>query len=126
VSIRSLALQWYKSIHGTRSGRSYTSKFYHPAESWVKRSVWWFEIPMPVINGADTHISLLCETSTGQTDFYWLDVPTEYILRKLPALSVRKNNRLSLFLSAEENNKFVDLRGDKVPFGQFLKTVSTK
>jgi hypothetical protein len=54
-------------------------------------------------------------------DFYYLKVPVEFFRENLSKLDVREWGQVSLFLSAEPNEMFIDQRGrGYISFAQFL------
>ena len=93
------------------------SKFYPPEESFTHRSAWAFEIPKAA------EIYLLCSVAPGAKMFYHLKVPAEFIEERLPKLQLRNNGRVSLWLSAEPDEMFVEHRG-KIGFDCFLVTTT--
>lgn len=120
METRSDALQWFESRYSTVVGPVYASKFYKSEESWTNTRVWWFEILLNRIEeNKGTSIHLLCQTAPTETSFHYLKVPAYYFLQQLNKLSVRAN-KISIFLSAEPHNRFIDLRGKgRVAFSHF-------
>jgi len=79
MSIRSEALQWLTTHYGVKGRGIYASKFYKPEESWPKRKVWWFEIPLDYIKSTDaTNIHLVCQVAPNSSDFHYLKVPVTF------------------------------------------------
>ena len=67
-------------------------------------------------------IHLLCQIAPDTNDFYRLNVPVKFLETELPNLYVRKNGKVSLFLSAERHEMFIEQRGTgKVSFARLLK-----
>ena len=61
-TIRKNALNWFRSKFQIDSDEIYTTKFYTPQESWSNSRVWFFQIPLDVINSNPIKkIHLLCE-----------------------------------------------------------------
>src|SRR5882724_1594582 len=91
-------------------------------KSWTRQSAWWFEIPRQAIEiPKSVEFHLLCQSAPDAKEFYNLKVPAEFLKTELPNLCVRKTNKVSLFLSAEQNEIFVEKRGSgKVNFNRFL------
>jgi hypothetical protein len=122
TTIKAEAVRWFTSKFGMKTP-VYASKFYIPEKSWTGQSAWWFEIPKRIIEtpkSAEVH--LLCQVAPDAKDFYYLQVPVEFLKKEKSNLCVRKNSKLSLFLSAERHEIFVEKRGSgKVSFAQFLK-----
>lgn len=100
---------------------TYVSKFYVPEHSWTGQSAWWLEIPRGIVENAESdHLHLLCQVAPNSSDFHYLRVPGEFFRRNLTKLVLRGNGRLSLFLSAEPTDLFVERRGSgRLPFASF-------
>jgi hypothetical protein len=107
------ATRWLESKLRTKSQTIHVSKFYPPEESFTHRSAWAFEIPKAV------EIYLLCAVTPNAKTFYHLKVPAGFIEEQLPKLHVLKNGKVSLWLSAEPKEMFVEHRG-KIGFDCFL------
>lgn len=125
TTIKAEAVRWFASKFGIKN-QMYASKFYISEKSWTQQSAWWFEIPQRSIEAPQsTEIHLLCQVAPDAKDFHYLKVPVEFLNKEKPNLCIRKNNKLSLFLSAEQNEIFVEQRGKgKVRFGQLLNTTN--
>jgi hypothetical protein len=122
MSVRSTALRWFEAQFGQAEGAIHASKFYEPEESWTKRRAWAHEIPLEAIKSGAPYVHLLCQVAPTSSEFYYLQVPSAYLLEHLPKLAVRDSNRVSLFLSAEPPSSFVDERGPgRVSFARFRK-----
>jgi hypothetical protein len=123
TTIKSKAVNWLALNFGVKNKFTYASRFYVPGKSWTGHSAWWLEIPRWVIEApTSTVVHLLCEATPDASDFYHLEVPAEFIRKQLSNLAMRKNNRVSLFLSAESVDLFIDQRGKgKVNFSGFQK-----
>jgi hypothetical protein len=121
-SLRSDALGWLSSRWGVEGEPTYTSKFYVPERSWTGQAAWWLEIPRGVIdNSGSGNLHLLCQAAPGLSEFHYLRVPADFLRRNLSKLALRDNGRVSLFLSAEPSDQFVERRGSgKLPFASFL------
>lgn len=123
TTIKAEAVRWFDSKFGKRSNLVYASKFYIPEKSWTRESAWWFEIPQRVFEtpkSAEFH--LICQVAPDSKDFYCLEVPVKFLKEELPNLHVRRNGKVSLFLSAERDEMFVEQRGNgKVSFVRHLK-----
>jgi hypothetical protein len=122
TTIKANAVDWLASNFGVRSKSVYASKFYIPEKSRTGQSAWWLEIPRKSIEmprSAEVH--LLCQKAPDVHDFYYLKVPVEFFKAKLSKFDIREQGQVSLFLSAEPNEMFVDQRGGgNVSFNQFL------
>jgi hypothetical protein len=125
TTIKAAAVRWFVSKFGKKNPM-YASKFYIPEKSWTRQSAWWFEIPQRTIEAPKSaEIHLLCQVAPDANDFHYLKVPVEFLKKEKPNLCIRKNCKLSLFLSAEQNEMFVEKRGSgKVGFGRLLKTTN--
>lgn len=98
-----------------------TSKLYEPNESWTKSPAWWIEIPITKLrSGKYSKVHILC--SKRDSGFHYLDVPISYFMDKIDKLILREDGKLSLFLSARSEDRFVDLRGlGRIDFSNWLK-----
>ncbi len=124
MTVKPDAVAWLLSRFGVQSPSTYTSKYYIPEQSWTGRDAWWFEIPRAAIEtprSAEVH--LLLQVVPDAKEFHYLCVPASFLKEQLPKLTLQKSGKVSLFLSAEPHNMFVDQRGrGKVAFSQFLRT----
>jgi hypothetical protein len=122
ATIKAEAVRWFALNSKTKGNAVYASKFYIPEKSWTRQSAWWFEIPRQAIETPKSvEFHLLCQSIQDAKEFYHLKVPAEILKTELPNLCVRKTNKVSLFLSAERNEMFVEKRGrGKVNFNRFL------
>ena len=125
TTIKAEAVRWFASKVGMKNPM-YASKFYVPKKSWTRQSAWWFEIPQRTIETPKSaEIHLLCQVAPDSKDFHYLKVPVEFLKKEKLNLSIRKNGKLSLFLSAEQDEMFVEKRGSgKVSFGRLLETIN--
>jgi len=123
-TIKADAVKWFVLKFGTKSKTLYASKFYIPEKSWTRRSAWWFEIPRVAIETPKSpEFHLLCQVAPDAKDFHCLKIPVAFLKETLPTLCIRDNGKVSLFLSAESGEMFVDQKGiGKVRFGGFLTT----
>ena len=121
-TIKTKAVDWLASKHSVRSKSVYASKFYVPERSWTGQSAWWLEIPQTAIEMPKSdEIHLVCEVAPDVDDFHYLKVPVEFFRKKLSNFDIRNNGKISLFLSAEPSDIFVDRRGrGKISFSDFL------
>lgn len=86
------------------------------------KSVWWYDIPMRIVNSINIKcIDILAyDYRTGELNH--LMVPAEYIISNLAGLVIRKKkDTISLELSADSEDMFVDVRpgGIGIKFSQF-------
>ena len=71
MSIRKQAVLWLENNFGERPTPLFTSKYYKPEESWPKKSVWWFHIPIKAIEeNSFGHINLICEAVPNENKFH--------------------------------------------------------
>jgi hypothetical protein len=121
MSIRQSALPWLKSKNVSANEAIYTSKFYKPEESWPKKSVWWFVIPLKqTVNTKVIH--LICQIAPDSNGFYYLRVPTTFFNDHLANFD-KVHDSLHIYLSTDPIELFVELRGKgRLKFGQFLIT----
>lgn len=125
TSVKAEAVSWLVSKFGVVSDAVYASKFYISKKSRTHRSAWWLEISRAAIEtpkSAEFH--LLCQVAPGAKEFHCLKVPVGFFKKELQNLCVRKKGKtslVSLFLSAEPGEMFVDQRGvGQVHFSDFL------
>lgn len=118
---RATGLEYLKKKFGLQLGLIRVSKLFHENESWTKSPAWWIEIPLKKLKDSPSReIHLLCQNDSDS--FYYLCVPISFLNENLSKLAVIKNEKISLFLSASQKDRFVDLRGPgKIDFGKWLK-----
>jgi hypothetical protein len=125
TTVRADAVRWLVSKFGDKGNTVCASKLYIAEKSRTGYPAWWLEIPQRAIEAPKTgEIDLLCEVAPGANKFYYLKVPVEFLKKELPRLCVRNNGKvLSLFLSAEPDEMFVEQRGKgRIGFSRFLVT----
>jgi hypothetical protein len=122
MSIRKEAINWLEKNFGVSGDLIYTSKFYTPDISWTGENAWWIHIPAKRVNQANNkYVNLLCQTSKGSNDFFYLKVPLSYIHSNLSQLTILKNGIINIFLSAQPQDRFQDKRSKSaIRFGTFL------
>ncbi|MCX6895129.1 MAG: DUF2442 domain-containing protein [Verrucomicrobia bacterium] len=123
TTVRAEALSWLASKLGVKSNGVYASKFYVPEKSWTRHSAWWFEIPQQTIETSKSpDFYLLCQAAPSAKEFHCLKIPVTFFREQLPRLCLRENGKVSLFLSAERDEMFIEQRGKgKIEFVRFLK-----
>jgi len=130
MGIRGEALSWLLKKFGISDRtRVFSSKYYPPNQSRARNTsqkptqAWWLEIPIAKIMKWSGNFYLVCQKPDNPHDFYCLDVGIDFIRKNLKSLFLRTDNdKLSLWLSAEKNTLFIDLRGNKtVNFSHFLR-----
>ena len=98
------------------------SKYYRASESWTKRPAWAFEIPITFLESSpDGEVTLRCETGPSTGEYQELKIPCAYLKQQMDELWIRSDHEtISLFLSADKSDKYVDRRGSsRVRFSQF-------
>ena len=121
-NIRKEALAWFKRNHSVESNEIYASKFYTPQESWSNSRVWFFQIPLDVINSNPIKkLHLLCENQLAGEQFIYLKVSSIFLLKNLNHFDVdQKEKVVRIYLSAESVDMFKEVRGKgKVDFNPF-------
>ena len=124
-NIRKAALNWFQSKYHIENGEIFTSKFYTPQESWSKSRVWFFQIPLEVINSQPVKkIHLICENHLEGDPFVYLKTNSLFFLKNLKSFEVdQKEKIIRLYLSAEAVNMFTEVRGKgKIDFKAFCIT----
>ena len=121
MSIRKEAIFWLERNYGKANGPVVTSKYYRPEESWPKKSVWWFQIPIRTIEENSLgHINLLCQSLPEENKFYYLKVPVRFLIDNLDKFHVVKDN-ISIYLSTDTERLFIEERGTgNLNFRSFL------
>lgn len=121
-NIRKTAVDWFKTKFQLENGEIYTSKFYTPQESWSNTRVWFFQIPLEVVNSQPVKkIHLICENHLEGDSFIYLKTSSLFFLKNLSSFDVdQKEKVIRIYLSAEAVNMFTEVRGKgKVDFKTF-------
>ena len=121
-NIRKSALDWFKSKYQLESGEIFTSKFYTPQESWSKSRVWFFQLPLEVVNSNPAKkIHLICENHLKGEPFIYLKLSSLFLLKNLNSFEAdQKEKVVRIYLSAEAVDMFMEVRGKgKVDFKSF-------
>ena len=121
MGVRSDALNWFTSKFGETKNKTVTSKYYLAHESWPKVEVWWLQISKKAIDiKQHDFVNLICQTAPLENDFYYFKVPVKFFLDNLEKFH-QSNRKLSLYLSANPETLFVEIRGNgKLDFKEFL------
>ncbi|MDZ4809818.1 MAG: hypothetical protein SGI96_16375 [Bacteroidota bacterium] len=121
MSIRNKALKWFAAKHGKVDSPIYTSKFFLPDESWPKKSVWFPQIPVKVINSnLSGYINIFCEVAPDKNDFHYLRVPAKFLHSHLEKFG-KLNGKIALYLSTDTKWLFIEERGEgNLNFKNFL------
>ena len=98
------------------------SKYYTAGKSWTNRPAWAFEVPLDAVRAGGELILLRYETEPGTGHYEELKVPSMFLQKNLAGLWIRENRQtVSLFLSAEPQDRFTDMRGPgEVSFASFV------
>ncbi len=131
MAIRIKALGWLSTKYNViDKTRILTSKYYPPHQLKGKKTIlpsnaWWIEIPLIKINALSGCFYLICQKPDIQDDFYCLKVDVDYIRENMDLLFFKTHNdKVCLWLSADKDNRFVDLKGSKlVDFSRFCVDV---
>ena len=122
-NIRKEALAWFRSKHSIASDEIFASKFYTPQESWSNSRVWFFQIPLDVVNSNPVKkFHLLCQNHLEGVAFIYLRVSSLFFLKNLSSFDVdQKEKVVRIYLSAESVDMFKEVRGKgKVDFKSFI------
>jgi hypothetical protein len=96
-----------------------TSKRYAPDESWTKEKAWWIQVPLSAIAAGKT-IHIVCEAEPGSNEFRHLQVPASFFDQHRDELATIGDDKINLFLSADDGIEFEDQRGSgRVSFASF-------
>jgi hypothetical protein len=97
-----------------------SSRYYPPEESWTKRPSWWHEFPLTKLRDPNsTHVHIICEKDT--VGFFYLKVPKSFFLENITSLCIRDDKNVSLFLSADPSDMFIDYGGKgQIEFSEWL------
>ncbi len=121
-NIRKTATDWFKNKFQLEGGEIYTSKFYTPQESWSNSRVWFFQIPIEVVNSQPVKkIHLVCENHLEGDSFIYLKTSSLFFLKNFNSFDADpKEKVIRIYLSAEAVNMFTEVRGEgKVDFKSF-------
>jgi|SRR5215469_7671230 len=111
MSVRNQAILWLEKNNGKSQGPVYTSKYYKPEESWPKKSVWWFQIPINSIEeNTSGNVNLLCQTLPNENAFYYLKVPSQFLIKNLNKFHIVQG-KVSIYLLTEPKRLFIEIRG---------------
>lgn len=115
---------WDSKIAESRITHTHRSRYYPPEKSWTKSSAWAFEIPLSEFADANKNsvIKLTCESENRNESPYELLVPEDFLASNIESFYLRDDvKKVSIFLSAETETWFRDLRGGgEIEFYDFL------
>jgi hypothetical protein len=120
-NIRKNALNYLeKGLGAIPGGFIRTSRYYPSEKSWTKRPSWWHEIPLAKLQDSKCkEVHIVCEKLVS--GFFYLRVPSSFLLENLTSLCIREGEMISLFLSAVPPDIFTDYRGGgKIQFSKWL------
>lgn len=123
-NVRSAALSWFVTNYPSVRENVFTSKFYTPQESWSNSRVWFFQIPMEVVEPNKVkHIHLICENHLAGEPFIYLKVPTLFLLMNEKSFEVdQKEKVMRIYLSAEAADMFKEVRKvSKLDFKKYIQ-----
>jgi hypothetical protein len=124
-NIRQPALAWFSDKYPSGTEPVIASKFFTPKESWSKSRVWFFQIPLDVIEpNKIKYIHMVCQNHLSGEPFIYFKVPTLFLLQNEKSFEIdRKKKVLRLYLSAEAVDMYKEVRkGSKLDFKRFLQT----
>lgn len=122
-NIRNQALEWFKSKYPEISEAIVTSKFYSAQESWNKSRVWFFQLPMDIVNpNKFKFLHLISKNHLNGEPFLYFKVPSFFILKNEKSFEVdNKAKVIRIYLSAEAVSMFKEVRkGSNIDFGGFI------
>jgi len=122
MNIRTKGLAWFSKHFGEMPNYLHVSRFYPATLSFTKQAAWAFEIPPREIHGwGFPDVFLVYQVADGDDDFGCIRVPAVALQACLHHLYVRSdNNHISLFLSAEKEDRLREQRGKgAIEFGPF-------
>jgi len=115
---------WDSKIAESRISYTHRSRHYPSEKSWTKSPAWAFEIPLSEFIDANKNsvIKLTCEPENRNEPSHELLVPEDFLARNIESFYLRRDvEKISLFLSAEIETRFRELRGTgEVEFYEFL------
>ena len=124
TNIRHSALMWFQTKYPLIQEAIFTSKFYTPQESWSNSRVWFFQIPLEIINpNKFKYLHLICENHLKGEPYLYLKIPSIFILKNEKAFEIdQKQKVMRIYLSAEAVDMFKEVRkGSKLDFGGFVQ-----
>lgn len=115
MSIRTKAIKWINNNSPETKGKFRASKLYLEEESWTKSKVWWFEFSInDVYDDIKGFSNLLCEKYPNSSEFSLVQVPNKYLIDSKHSLYIRDKKGVltfSIYLSANDNDKYIEQRG---------------
>ncbi len=105
MSIRKDATEWFNNKYGKSEDKTYSSKFYLPHESWPKKEVWWFVIPLNILEDKEKFINLLCQVAPLENEFHYLKVPVSFFKTNMDKFDI-VGESISIYLDANPEYRF--------------------
>lgn len=124
TNIRQPALKWFFAMHPSVQEPVIASKFYKISESWTDSRVWFFQIPLKIIEpNRIKNVHVVCQNNLSGEPFLYFKIPTLFLLKNEKSFEVdQKAKVLRLYLSAEAVNMFKEIRkGSNLDFKGFLQ-----
>jgi hypothetical protein len=118
--IRRRVQRWAEAKGISVDGDLRTSKYYPPKESRSGRPAWWVEVPLDKLRSV-AKFEVFCEKGVEIEDFHHLAVPSDFLDQNQRNFYIT-NDKISLWLSAEEPDLFKDTHpeGSQIDFRRFL------
>ncbi|MBL0233825.1 MAG: hypothetical protein IPQ08_09185 [Chitinophagaceae bacterium] len=122
MSIRPIALKWFKEQYGETPEHISSTKFYTPDISWPRTNVWWPKFPVTIFEDfPNGHVHILCQKEPNGNSFHYLKVPVSFLKEHRDNFHTLNGKHIDLSLSAEERTLFREGRGKvSLDFSQFL------
>ena len=123
MTLRQEGIEWLAREVGATTDPVHVSKMYRADESWNRWPVWWFEFSGKVLEDPDVPcIHLLCQTNEDAGRFVHVRVPNSWLREHKGDLCVRAGGKVSLYLSAEDDTLYREVRGaGQLDFSGFAK-----
>src|SRR5215211_1840031 len=124
ANIRQPALTWFTAKYPSVQEPVIASKFYSSTESWNNSRVWFFQIPLNIIEpNTIKHVHLVCQNHLSGEPYLYFKIPTLFLLKNEKAFEVdQKAKVMRLYLSAEAADMYKEVRrGSKFDFVAFLQ-----
>ncbi len=124
MSKRKEALHWLETNYPREKNPVYTSKLYMHSESWNGETTWWIEIPIgKIYDNYSSYVNLLLVNVNKDGEFYYLQVPNNFLIKNLSAFYKNKD-KISLYFSPEPTALFEENRNES--FIQFFSFYQRK
>lgn len=124
VTVRQPALEWFFEKYPSITEHVIASKFYSSEKSWSNSRVWFFQVPLSLVEpNKIKHIHLVCQNQLNGEPFLYFKVPTLFLLRNESFFEIdRKTKNIKLYLSAESFDLYKEVKkGGKIDFSSFLQ-----